>query len=189
MSPTNTIEEVNLKFFTKGHTFMSADSFHAKVEKTMRKPGKAKADAGVYNFHDFKNVIKSSGGVAKEMTPSDFIEYPNGKSNSMPSVPLLASICMMQFRKGTTELFWKSSFDDEEFMHTEFLLKKFVGRYTTFPCKQSPRGLEPTKLKDIIKKLCPLMPEAKRKFWEEMTENEDSADLLANYGNKRESKK
>ena len=29
------------------------------------------------------------------------------------------------------------------------------------------------------------MPEAKRVFWNSLTENESSADLLANYGNKK----
>ena len=55
LNPRNAIQLVDLKFFEKGHTFMSADSFHHSVERTIREL----KDRGVYNFEDFKQVIKT----------------------------------------------------------------------------------------------------------------------------------
>ncbi len=36
---TTSMEEITLKYFEKGHLFMSADSFHHGVELEMRNPG------------------------------------------------------------------------------------------------------------------------------------------------------
>ena len=66
-------EEVIFRYFEKGHTFMSADSFHHQVEKAMR------AQKNVYDDQDFKACIDKSG-VAAPMRASDFILYENGVS-------------------------------------------------------------------------------------------------------------
>ena len=51
--------------FEKGHTFMSADSFHASAEKSMRKIGK------IYRFEQFTNCIESNG-LTVEMDAESF---------------------------------------------------------------------------------------------------------------------
>ena len=48
------------------------------------------------------------------------------------------------------------------------------------PCQKSPRGVEVTKKKDIIAKLCPLMLPHRRHFWHELPTNVKSKDLLTN---------
>ena len=79
MNKESGINTVNLKFFTKGHTFMSADSFHAKVEKKMRHPyQETQKWMGVYNFQDFVEVIKAVCAVPLVMQPANFFEYQNG---------------------------------------------------------------------------------------------------------------
>lgn len=51
---TSALEDVTLKFFEPGHTFMSADSFHHGVEKEMKKR------PAVLDFEDFSAAIASS---------------------------------------------------------------------------------------------------------------------------------
>ena len=119
------------------------------------------------------------------MDHTEFFDF-TGAKHLPKNAPLLSNIVHMQFQKGTTQLFWKTSYDQKEFKQTEFLKKKHIGQFTIFPCKSAPRGLEPIKLHDIRKKLCPLMPESKRAFWKELTTNETSLDLLRNYGKKKQ---
>ncbi len=52
-SDTISQEDITLKFFERGHTFMSADSFHHGVEQQMR----SRQGGVVYDFEDF---VKSS---------------------------------------------------------------------------------------------------------------------------------
>jgi hypothetical protein len=47
-------ESITFKFLEPGHTFMSADSFHASVENSMFKAQK------LYTFNDFVQCVKSS---------------------------------------------------------------------------------------------------------------------------------
>ena len=57
-------KKVLLKFFEPGHTFMSADSFHAKVEKKMR-------GRHVEDFPEYEAVIDSCG-INCPMKATDF---------------------------------------------------------------------------------------------------------------------
>ncbi|KAI4790401.1 hypothetical protein KUCAC02_034655, partial [Chaenocephalus aceratus] len=49
-------EDITLKFFQPGHTFMSADSFHHGVEQEM----KSRPGGVVYDFDDFLSVVGNS---------------------------------------------------------------------------------------------------------------------------------
>ena len=48
-------ESITVKYLEKGHTFMSADSFHARIEAEMRKK------KNLYDFSDFQTVIGKCG--------------------------------------------------------------------------------------------------------------------------------
>ena len=50
-SQESMIEKVTLKYFTVGHSFMSADNFHSSVEREMKKMDK------VYDFNDFIQCV------------------------------------------------------------------------------------------------------------------------------------
>ena len=68
--PDSSIMTITLKYFEPGHTFMSADSFHAMIEKGIRRKNKLqdfydlidvvneKGEALVLNYGDFLNVEK-----------------------------------------------------------------------------------------------------------------------------------
>ena len=67
--------KITLKYFTIGHTFMSADSFHRKVEKEM------KDIKEVCDWDDFMKCVERSGHIY-EMKIEDFGIYDIGLSKS-----------------------------------------------------------------------------------------------------------
>lgn len=114
-------DKITLKYFTVGHTFMSADTFHKMVEGEMKKMGK------VLDWKDFIDCVNPCG-ISLEMNFSDFKEYEKALSHGIVSEktrPLLENVSVAEFRKGSTSMFYKCSHDtDEEFSETEYLIKR-----------------------------------------------------------------
>ena len=48
---------ITLKFFQPGHTFMSADAAHSRIEREMKRIGK------VYDFDDFVTCVKKQNVI------------------------------------------------------------------------------------------------------------------------------
>ena len=67
-------DKVTLKYLEKGHTVMSADSFHARVEKGMR------AKKLIHDFDDFQAVVAKYGKPVPTKQ-CDFHSYENGLSD------------------------------------------------------------------------------------------------------------
>ena len=161
--------EITLKFFEKGHTFMSCDSFHHKIEQGMREK------KSVYDFDDFVSIVRDKG-IAYEMKSTDFVDFPNGMSNGAyaSSKPLLRDVRIVQFRKGDTNMFWKNSYDQRSYMDAPFLKKKIKQRIEMHRSKM-PFDIKPTmsfvsakRKNGIWEKLCPLMPPSRRQFWNDL---------------------
>ena len=169
-SKAEMLQSVTLKYFERGHSFMSADSYHHLVEKEMS------VKRNVYDFEDFLSVLNVHG-FAIEMRHNDFINVPRGVSDQSKFTaqkPLMDSITVAMFRRGSTKLFWKENFSDE-FKSAEFLQKKIAENLTKDDDKEFPPlypygspGINISRKKDIIDKLLPLMPSNRRKFWEEI---------------------
>ena len=66
-------ESITMKYFEKGHTFMSADSFHARVEKEI------KTLKNLFDFNDFLSALDTAGKSVL-MDSNDIIDYPRGVS-------------------------------------------------------------------------------------------------------------
>jgi hypothetical protein len=153
---------VTINYLEKGHTFMSADSFHAQVEGAMRKM------KNVCDFDDFKSAF-CTNGVAVEMSCADFRDWENGVSSAaFTSKPVLSDVCAVQFRRGSCKLYWKTSYDGDwsEGHFMKIKLAKSLLEGSLPEARDSPRGISQAKKDGIIKKLCPLMNENRRRFWE-----------------------
>ena len=97
------LQYVTLKFFEAGHTFMSADSFHALAEKKFRKAG------NLYDFCDYISCLRSAGN-AMEMAQGDFYDFKSRLSQSKISCdtrPLLADVYIVHFRRDDTAMYFK----------------------------------------------------------------------------------
>ena len=171
------LEQLTLRYFEKGHTFMSADSFHHQIEENIRRKKK------LYDFNDYVECVEK-GGMAIEMKSEDFLDISSGKSSAKDvRYPRIADISEILFKKGKTKMFWKTSFGDTTYQSSDLLQKKVQERYnkgTPSRGKGPARGINLQKKNDIIKKLSDIMPANRRMFWNRLLENETSADLSIN---------
>ena len=167
---------ITLKYFEPGHTFMSADSFHHLVEQGMRIMRR------LQNFADFVKIVNEKG-LAHEMTTKDFRVIPRGLSSAQAIVqtkPLLENCRIIEFRRGSYKMYWKTSHVEKYYHSSEFLktnLKQSMKAGNDFPAKRVPRGVHTGKIRNIIEKLCPHMDAVKRKFWLDIPLNDTSPDL------------
>jgi len=69
------VEKVTFKYFDKGHTFMSADSFHHLVEKKIREKNI------LYDFSDYYECVDTAGKACL-MMPEEFYAFENKKSSA-----------------------------------------------------------------------------------------------------------
>ena len=102
------IDKITLKYFTVGHSFMSADNFHRSVEKEMKAMDK------VFDFHDFTKCVASVGD-AVFMTHKDFYDFERGLSEgkaSKLSRPYLSDVYMKMYYKRHND----DSFKDADFL-------------------------------------------------------------------------
>ena len=91
---------------------------------------------------------------------------------------------MRQVIKGETVLCWKPSLDDNEFLSGDFLKQKVAANLLKgfqFENMKSPCRVPETKKDDTITKLCPLMPNTRVSFWENLPVDNNRATLIGNY--------
>ena len=66
---------MNLTYFEPGHTFMSADSAHSRIERSLvRKDGK------VFDFNDLKSAFCDAGCEIGDMSINDFALWQSNVS-------------------------------------------------------------------------------------------------------------
>ena len=175
--PSCQLKTVTLKFFEKGHTFMSADSFHHMVEKSIKAKGK------LYDFADFVDCVNEYG-EAIEMAPSDFMQYRKELGSGKDvNTPKLRKLSLVQFQRRSQDLFFKREFSDS-LKVTKFLKrdarKSFKpSMWKDYPSKEVPRGVNEEKKTQILSKLRPFMIH-KIGFWENLPSSDTSADLTIN---------
>ncbi len=168
---------VTLKYFTTGHTFMSADNFHSKVEQKMKNMHE------VCDWGDFVACVRNAG-EAYEMKVEDFKLYESGLSQgktSKESRPLLSSVSVAQFRKGEKTLFYKKD-HNEEFSQSDFLRKKVSDSIMNLDyqikTQTQARGVTKSKLDNIVARLGPLMKPSRINFYKNLRHVEGLNDMM-----------
>lgn len=178
--PHVSINKIEICYFEPGHTFMAADSFHHQVEMAMKHYGK------IYDFHDFENCVKKSNSGKNEVKVlwiNDIFKWKNFTCHYKlkqlgTAKPLLKDIVKITVERG--QMFCKYAIDHDEPADKKlnFLQASVMknGIPQPLPC-ESLRGVNKFKKEDIVKKICPLMPENRRAFWENLSET-DLPDLI-----------
>ncbi|KAJ4947838.1 hypothetical protein JOQ06_009869 [Pogonophryne albipinna] len=161
-SQTISTEDITLKFFQPGHTFMSVDSFHHGVEQEM----KSRPGGVVYDFDDFLSVVGNSKKVeVVELKNEGIRDWTDGHSAvKSKKLPKLADLKVVQLRRGSRSMFVKISHEEEDFTELDFLQNKFQLKIPT-TLRPQDKGIEEAKKRDILKKFGPLMPPNRRLFW------------------------
>ena len=140
-------EEIIFHYFEKGHTFMSADSFHHQVEKGI------KTEKNVYDGHDF---VHSSTKLELLLQWKHWILSCWSMALVKVVKPLLVDVQEVKLVKGSVHLLWKKSMDDEEYREGIFMKKLLLERIMrdteidTFHRQERPRGVPQSKKDNIL---------------------------------------
>ena len=119
------------------------------------------------------------------MSFDDFHLVPKGVScgKYASKKPLIDDMQICKFVKGSKQIFWKTSYDQIDYDGALSLQKKIVKTLgTDFSQVTAPRRVKPDKKQNILNVLCPFMSVQCRKLWEDLVENENSADLVKERG-------
>jgi hypothetical protein len=177
------MKQITLKYFEPGHSFMSADSEHAAAEKALRKKGT------VLDLVDFAACCSTSKSTSVMMKIEDFLQpkYKPGykldmvsqhKLGKLTDRPLLAQVVVAQFRRGSSDFFFKSSFGMTNFKSFNVVSSSSDKLSEDMVFKTTPRGVNPKKKSMIVKNLIPLMPPHRRPVWTNLPECASSTDLI-----------
>ena len=174
------LETVTLKYLEVGHTFMAADGIHGEIGKYVKRLKK------VENFQDFVNICgKGSNNCHTAcMGIDDF--YCISRSNKARStgrdqqqIPILEDLVEVKFVKGSSNIFVKKSFSEEDGTEVNFLQQKFMksrALYTLPIPLTTCRGITEKKRNDIVSALKGVCEE-KRIFWEDICIDNSAVDL------------
>ncbi|CAH1115662.1 unnamed protein product [Psylliodes chrysocephalus] len=159
---------IEIYYFEPGHTFMSADSFNHQVEQSLNSYDSASKTGGggkVYDFSDFQGAIqqvKMKNVNVLTMNLTDFKEWKDNSSlqkiKKYSPKPYLSDIVKLKFERGSFSM-WYSYEYDSPYKEQNFVTAKYLKNIDEPKSRLICRG---------IKKLCPLMPENQRRFWEEL---------------------
>ena len=98
--PEISLKSITFKYFEKGHTFMSEESFHHQEEDKMRRK------KYLYDFNDYVDCVDLSR-KAFLMRPEDFFDFKSYQSKAKDTnYPNPSEVSEIWFRKGETKLFW-----------------------------------------------------------------------------------
>lgn len=166
--PELAAKEVTLRYLEVGHTFNAADSVHGHVEKQMKAAGK------VYDLNDLHQCISKANSTVQLLMYADILKWTNELSlhnlqKAGENRPILNKLAIIQFRRGSENIFWKDRHTDIEFKSTKFTKNSYSVDGSLPPSASLNRGITAEKKNEILKKLCPLMPQNRRPFWEKLT--------------------
>lgn len=166
--------EVNLnllkiKYLQTGHTFMSADSFHHQVEKSLKQTGK------VLDFEDFKLCVKKSNNSRVEvivMNLNNFYDFKDFSSrfkmNKITPKPYLANFVEVHFRRGSKHLYYKTKFGGE-LVELNFLLAKHLKEaLPKATVRKAPKGIDKDRKTKLLQKLPDIVPLNRLQFWQDL---------------------
>ena len=178
--PDCSIDSIEVKYLEPGHTFNSADSFHHKVELSIKK------SRFLYDFNDFVTAV-AMVGLPLVMSVTDFVQWPNavGYSRAAKQRPLIENIKSVRFERGSIKMEWKESHaPSAEYKSSSFLRlndeRLILGGCALGEHKTAMRGISISKYNGIIAALGRLMPKAKLYgFWTTFPTTEGNvADLI-----------
>ena len=171
------LQSIELKYLVTGHTFISADSDHASIEKSLRKR------KVVYDLDDFCESVRETGITVKCMTHSDFREWTDDVSrNQLQKLgeqrPYLKHVSAFKVVQGSKNFFFKNDSAEKSFQQFNLLKRNSADAMTIPTPKPRPRGIAKQKKEKLNASLLPLIPIQRRGYWRNLPESERSRDLL-----------
>ena len=179
--PSTATEVILFKYFEPGHSFMPADSVHGNIQTKLSKCS---------YLGDMADYIKQIEGSRKNMSCIQ-LDHTSMKlfSHDCKKVPvLLKTMKIVEFRRGSLKMYYKTSFDEAaEYRELDFLKRATVrdieatmsrneNPLDSVPTMEAERGIPEIKKQDMLK-LSTSLPAHKRIFFEQLPANNAAADL------------
>lgn len=169
------LKSLTLKYFEPGHTFMSADSFHHQVEKSLKQMKK------VYDFEDYKHAVQKANSAkvnVLEMKINNFFNWEDKSSQYKLSRinprPYLSDMVEVNFENGKHTLSYKCKFDEQEATVLNFLVAKHQKNGLEKPkCKTVYRGISQNRKDTLINRLQGIIPINRMNFWKNLPVSEN----------------
>ncbi|KAG8276421.1 hypothetical protein J6590_105156 [Homalodisca vitripennis] len=120
----------------------------------------------VYDFQDFvKCVEKANLGKVdiKELGESDFL--------SVEKMYHIKDVVKVTADRGKTTLLYSTKYEEFPSKELNFIQSKYIKKFPMPEKINKVRGFNKTKKKNIVEKLCPLMPSNRRGFWTSLPES------------------
>lgn len=188
-SAITNLEKIKIIYLEPGHTYMAADTIHANISMKLSR------SKNIYDKDDFIEKIKESRKNINvlELTHKDMIVFTDDLKVKFPKDYNISSLKVVEFRRGTTSIFLKKAYDEENFREFPALKRsvsylvndkdksEVLNLLETLKRETQPRGISSAKKQDLLK-LCASMPASRRKFYEELPINEAVQDLDRNIG-------
>ena len=157
--PSIAADTVTFRYLEAGHTFMSADSYRAAVEKQF------KNKVNILDFEDLTTCIENAKAKVVTLSYAGFRSYEGQQSQSKlkkANRPMLSDIRVAEFRRGHKVLFYKSRQTDEQYYEFDYLKQKCNLQEPTG--RLQPRGVPIAKKEDLVKILTCFIPYSRQIF-------------------------
>lgn len=172
------LKHLQVKYFEPGHTFMSADSFHHQVEKSLKKMKK------VYDFNDFKESVQNTNSkvVVIDMDIRRFYDWKDFTSqyklNQIKPRPYLNDMVNLSFSRGKYTMQYKTSFDQDNYIELNFLVASKMKNGMQKPAQRSMvRGIKCDRKEGLLQKLSPIIPKTRLQFWLDLPMCQDVSNM------------
>ncbi|KAL4714331.1 hypothetical protein ACJJTC_009683 [Scirpophaga incertulas] len=170
-------EKIRFIYLEPGHTYMAADTVHACIANKFAK------QKNMYDLDDYVNTIRAArkNMVVEVMTHNDMIVFTDElKKAAFPKNYNIQSLKVAEFRRGSTHMFVKNSYNENQFKELDVVRKNSFklnndNFLSELPHEEKRRGVSKAKKKEILK-LCDCFPQVYRKFFHDL-EEEDVLDL------------
>ncbi|KAF2900547.1 hypothetical protein ILUMI_05639 [Ignelater luminosus] len=163
------VEELNIKYFEPGHTFMATDSFLHQVELSLRKRNK------VYEFDDFAGAVQAANSskveVQKLQIFYNFTNYTSKyKLQKLTSRFYTKDVVSFQLIKTHAKcFFYKTTFSDNFKKVNEIFNSKFTKALFTKRVRRTEfQSISQDRKTNLIDKLKSHIPPTRLKFWDEL---------------------
>lgn len=167
-------DEIIVRYFEPGHTFVAADSFHHRVQLSMQRMGNK-----LYDFEDFsgcenRNIQHRSSANGPQY---HFFQWPDYSSQYKLSRviprPYLHDVVEVIFTRGSTSVKYKNDFCSNEYIELNFLTAALIQSGSLPKPKKRDRftGITAEKRQNILKILGGCSKKNPLKFWENLPES------------------
>jgi hypothetical protein len=166
------VESIIVNYLELGHTYNSADSFHAMVERMM------KESKYIYDFPTFVACVKrckmhGEDPIIGEINYNDFKLWPDVRSTKKQPFSL-RTISALKAIKGEMNLSYKTSHSEEVWESMQFINRNILKNGFNQPMeRKSPQGIPISRQQEILKNMGNLMPQENQRWWHDVkTRNE-----------------